>query len=115
MHGYAVGLSGSILKYKGTITNVREPIEVVSGFSLKQNYPNPFNPSTTISFFIAEKTYVILKIYNLIGSEIKSIEQPMGKGEHIIKFTSDHLPSGVYIYTLSADKYRASKKMMIIK
>ena len=51
LNGYAVGANGAILRYRGAITSVKEPIEVQSGSSLKQNYPNPFNPSTTISFF----------------------------------------------------------------
>ena len=115
LHGYAVGANGAILKYRGVLSSVKEPVEVPSSFSLKQNYPNPFNPSTTISFLLAEKANVMLKIYDIIGHEVRSIEQKMEKGEHNIKFTSDNLSSGVYIYTLIANNYRASKKMIIIK
>ena len=115
LHGYAVGLNGSILKYKGIITSVQEPVEVPSVFYLRQNYPNPFNPSTTIAFFISEKANVILKIYDIMGREVKSFEQHMEIGEHNIKITSDNLSSGVYIYTLFANKYMASKKMIILK
>jgi len=57
----------------------------------------------------------MLKIYVIIGHEVRSIEQKMEKGEHNIKFTSDYLSSGVYIYTLFANNYRASKKMITIK
>ena len=115
LRGYSVGLNGTILKFKGISTNVDKPVEVPSGFSLKQNYPNPFNPSTTISFFLAEKANVILKIYDIMGREMRSIELKMEKGEHNIKFTSDNLSSGVYIYTLIVNNYRASKKMIILK
>jgi hypothetical protein len=115
LHGYAVGLNGTILKYKGILTAVKETVEVSSGFSLKQNYPNPFNPSTIISFLITEKANVILKIYDIMGREVKSFAHNMEKGEHNIKITSDNLSSGVYIYTLTADKNRASKKMIILK
>jgi hypothetical protein len=46
---------------------------------------------------------------------VKSFEQHLEIGEHNIKFTSDNLSSGVYIYTLIANKYRAAKKMIILK
>ena len=115
LHGYAVGLNGAILKYRGVITSVQDPVEVPSGFSLKQNYPNPFNPSTNISFYISEKVNVKLIIYDIMGHEVKSFEQQMEIGEHNIKFTSDNLSSAVYVYTLIANKYIASKKMILLK
>jgi photosystem II stability/assembly factor-like uncharacterized protein len=114
-HGYAVGLNGIILKYKSNSTSIWDKVESPFGYSLNQNYPNPFNPSTTISFSIAKREYVIIKIYNLLGEELRSFEYLMEKGGHEIKFTSGNLSSGTYIYTISAGEYRASKKMMILK
>jgi photosystem II stability/assembly factor-like uncharacterized protein len=115
LHGFAVGLNGAILRYKGVLTSIQEPAFVPSGFTLKQNYPNPFNPSTTISFVITEKSDVKLKIYDIMGREVKSFEQEMEMGEHNFKFISDNLPSGVYLYTLFANNNRESKKMIILK
>jgi photosystem II stability/assembly factor-like uncharacterized protein len=115
LHGIAVGLNGAILRYRGIPTSVQESEIVSSDFSLRQNYPNPFNPSTTISFVIPEKTTVKLKIYDIMGKEVKSFEQEMETGEHNFKFISDNLPSGVYIYTLVANNNRESRKMIILK
>jgi Secretion system C-terminal sorting domain len=115
LHGYAVGLNGTILKYKGVLTSVQQPKEVPVSFYLKQNYPNPFNPSTTTSFFIAEKANAFLKIYDILGREVKSFQQHMEIGEQNIKFIPDNLSSGVYIYTLIANNLMASKKMIILK
>jgi photosystem II stability/assembly factor-like uncharacterized protein len=115
LHGYAVGLNGSILKFKGAVTSVKDQFKLLSGFSLFQNYPNPFNPSTTISFFIPEKARVTLIIYDIMGREIKSFVKQLEKGEHNFKFISDNLPSGIYIYSLIANNYRASRKMIILK
>ncbi|MDR3667452.1 MAG: YCF48-related protein [Ignavibacteriaceae bacterium] len=114
-HGFAVGLNGAILKYIGAVTSVKEPMEKVSGFMLKQNYPNPFNPSTTISFVIPEKSNVSLRVFDILGREVKAFDQKMDAGEHGIKFLSNNLPSGVYIYTLIANNYMSSKKMIILK
>jgi photosystem II stability/assembly factor-like uncharacterized protein len=115
LHGYAVGLNGTILKYKGALTSVHERVNVSAGFYLKQNYPNPFNPVTTISFVLTKKADVILKVYDIMGREMKSFEQQMEIGEHNINFTSNNLSSGVYIYTLIVNNFRNSKKMIILK
>jgi photosystem II stability/assembly factor-like uncharacterized protein len=115
LHGYAVGDNGVVLKYMGVLSSVQVPVEVPLGFSLKQNYPNPFNPSTTISFFIPEKASVKLKIYDIMGREVKSFEKHMEIGEHNFKFTPDKLSTGVYFYNLIANNFQASKKMIFLK
>ncbi len=50
-----------------------ENAEVFSDYALSQNYPNPFNPSTAISYALPEKGQVILKIYNSLGQELKTL------------------------------------------
>jgi photosystem II stability/assembly factor-like uncharacterized protein len=115
IHGFAVGLNGTILKYKGPVSSVKELSEVVSGYSLNQNYPNPFNPSTTISFNLPENANVSLRIYDIMGREVQSFQQKLGKGEHSIKITTKNLSSGVYFYTFIANNYIASKKMLLLK
>ncbi len=50
-------------------------------FKLLQNYPNPFNPTTIIQFEIAQKTFISLKIFNVLGNEIATLvneEKPVG-------------------------------------
>jgi photosystem II stability/assembly factor-like uncharacterized protein len=115
LHGYASGMNGSILKYKGDITSIKEKVDLLSGYSLDQNYPNPFNSSTIISFFVADRTLVTIEIYDVLGREIKSFSQILDKGKHKFNFKSDNLSSGFYIYTIIADKFIASKKMIILK
>jgi photosystem II stability/assembly factor-like uncharacterized protein len=115
LHGYAVGENGNILKYKGIVSSVKYPVEAPSGYKLDQNFPNPFNPSTMVSFFIPEKANVKLFVYDIMGREVKSFQQQMDIGAHDIIFTSENLSSGVYIYTLIANKYMASKKMVLLK
>ena len=85
-------------------------------FSLEQNYPNPFNPTTKIDFTISEAGRVSLKIYDMLGKEVKTlINKRMQGGEHEIKFNATDLPSGVYIYTLRTDNQTDSKKMIVLK
>ncbi len=68
---------------------------------LSQNYPNPFNPSTKIQFRIAEFGFVNLKVYDVLGNEIKTLlneEKPAGV--YKVEFDGTALTSGIYFYRL---------------
>ena len=81
-----------------------------------QNYPNPFNPSTTISFTIPHSSYVVLKIYNIMGQEVKTlVNERKDEGEHLVQFNAEGLPSGVYWYRLSTSGSTLTRKMLFIK
>jgi hypothetical protein len=85
-------------------------------FALEQNYPNPFNPSTKIKYAISSRQYATLKVYDVLGSEIATIvneEKPVGNYE--IEFDATGLPSGVYIYRLTAGSFTNSKKMILLR
>jgi hypothetical protein len=85
-------------------------------FQLLQNYPNPFNPTTTIKYQIPELSFVTLKVYDVLGNEIKTLvneEKPAGSYE--IGFDGTGLPSGVYFYRLQAENFVETKKMVSMK
>lgn len=85
-------------------------------FGLDQNYPNPFNPSTTIKYSVAERTSIRLKVYDILGNEVKTLVsavQPVGHYE--INFTAGDIPSGVYFYYLKTENYYEIKKMILLK
>ncbi|MEW6194312.1 MAG: LamG-like jellyroll fold domain-containing protein [Bacteroidota bacterium] len=85
-------------------------------FSLKQNYPNPFNPATTISFQLPESGFVTLKVYDILGNEIKTlINNDLGAGYYNVDFDGSNLASGIYIYRLTAGKFTHSNKMILSK
>jgi len=95
---------------------------VVNDFNLSQNFPNPFNPSTSIRFEIAQRSYVQLKIYDLLGSEIAIlVDEERSEGIYSELFFASELPSGVYIYSLNVQSaegkniFRENKKMMLVK
>lgn len=95
---------------------VQIDVKIPAIFSLEQNYPNPFNPTTKIVFSIPKAGKVSLKIFDLLGEKIKTlIDRKMSTGEHEVKFNAIDLPSGVYIYTLRADNFTDSKKMVVLK
>jgi hypothetical protein len=92
-------------------------ISIPEEYSLSQNYPNPFNPSTVISFNLPKQSVVSLKVFNILGEEVATLvnNKMIGAGVHNVNFNAANLPSGVYIYKISAGNYSASKKMMLLK
>jgi hypothetical protein len=85
-----------------------------NGFGLGQNYPNPIGDKTTIPFEIPKETHVSLKIYNTLGAEIKEVAgKVFSSGSHTIDIDTNTLPKGVYFYTMKADGFSTSRKMVI--
>ena len=85
-------------------------------YVLNQNYPNPFNPSTTISYFLSKPVTTSLKVYNILGKEVKALVNgyQMG-GKHTIVFDARNLASGVYYYKLQAGSFSHTRKMILIR
>ena len=97
-------------------SNTVEVDFLVEKYSLSQNYPNPFNPSTSISFTLTTKTFVTLKVYNILGNEITTlVNELIPGGNHKVKFDATGLPSGVYLYSLNAGDFVETKKMLLMK
>ncbi len=108
--------------YDGT-TNIASESEL-NDFRLEQNYPNPFNPTTTIKYQIPVESFVILKIYDVLGNEVASLvngEKPAGSYE--MDFNGSELSSGIYFYQLktgdpetsSGQGFVETKKMLLMK
>ncbi len=90
--------------------------ETVGNYNLYQNYPNPFNPSTKISFEIAKSGLTTLKIYDVMGREVRTLVNSVLKaGSHETEFNGFDLPSGVYFYKLTSGEFSGIKKLVLIK
>lgn len=107
---YASGFSDTLL----TGIHVTNPIP--TRFSLNQNYPNPFNPTTTISFHLSERVHVRLKVFDLLGREVRSlVDRNEGPGVHEVSLSAVDLPTGVYFYRLEAGSFVQTKKLVILR
>ncbi len=91
-------------------------------FELKQNYPNPFNPTTVINFSLPAASQISLKIFDILGREIKTlISDYKERGNYSIQWdgkddNGNIVQSGTYFYRLiSGDKASAVKKLIFIK
>jgi hypothetical protein len=129
-------LQGKNLTKKSTITGkipqYLKPEDLISDvdyamtqfpkeFKLSQNYPNPFNPATSIHYELAASDYVQIKIYNLLGQEVKTLTnefKPAGSYNVVWDGTNNigkNMSSGIYFFTLKTRKYVETKKMMLMR
>lgn len=115
--GWAFGTDGSIFKYNTGIIGISgNQNGVPQNNELFQNYPNPFNPVTSIKFKIVNRNHVNLKIFDLLGKEVRTLfEGNKEPGEYSIGFDASDFPSGVYFYILETGNTKISKKMVLIK
>ena len=101
----------------GLITGIT-PISsnIPSTYSLSQNYPNPFNPVTKINFSIPKTGLVTIRIYDVIGKEVKTlVNEVKNAGSYILDFDGSLFASGTYFYRLESNGFISTKKMMLVK
>ena len=85
-------------------------------FGLSQNYPNPFNPSTTIEYSLAVSGLVSLRVYDVLGREVKTlVNERQETGTYSVRLDGSTLSSGIYYYSLNAGAPIATKKMLLLK
>ena len=95
-------------------------------FMIKQNYPNPFNPSTNINYYLPNDAEVTIKIYNLLGQNIRTlIDKPHDAGHFRIQWDGTNsagniVPSGLYFCQFKAiapdgTQFQKVFKMSLIK
>jgi hypothetical protein len=91
-------------------------IEIPDKYVLYQNYPNPFNPETKIKFDIPKSGMLKLRIYDLLGKEVKTLYSGyLNAGKYEYSFNGMELASGIYIYKLETDNFKQIMKMVLIK
>ncbi|MCH8171448.1 MAG: T9SS type A sorting domain-containing protein, partial [Bacteroidetes bacterium] len=120
---------GSYSEYSGmgkfyakfSVTAVDNELVIPQKFTLEQNYPNPFNPTTTIRFALPEASFVILRIYNMLGQEVKTlVNGEKNAGTYNVQWRGDNnfgvkVSSGTYIYRVIAGQNIFTKKMVLLK
>ncbi|MBD3179754.1 MAG: T9SS type A sorting domain-containing protein, partial [Candidatus Latescibacteria bacterium] len=89
--------------------------------TLYQNFPNPFNPSTTLSFFIPERSAVRLDIYDTAGKKVKTLTEGVKEaGRYELEWNgrnsrNSEVSSGIYFYRLSAGRKVITRKLVLIR
>jgi hypothetical protein len=99
------------------ITSVEgRSITLPSHFNLSQNYPNPFNPATIISFSLPSKSFVSLKVFDIMGREVATIvSEEISAGNYSRQWNAAAFASGTYFYRLQAGMFTKTKKLLLLK
>jgi len=85
-------------------------------FALEQNYPNPFNPSTRISYQLPAQSHVTLKVFDVLGREVKAlVNEEMKAGSYETTFDASGLASGLYFYRLQAGEFVSTKRLLLMR
>ncbi len=111
---YAVRLDSSLIQPPPISINPLSNI-IPGEFILYQNYPNPFNPTTSIKYEIPKNAEVTIKIFDILGKEVFSINEYKQAGSYEVKFDGSNLASGMYFYSLEANGFKDVKKMVLLK
>ncbi len=97
-------------------SGIYQSSSIQNKFSLYQNYPNPFNLSTIISYYLPGESNVELKIYDIMGKEVKVlVNVEKTTGYHSVKFNGENLTSGIYFYRIISKDKVITKKCLLIK
>ena len=124
---FAIGSTGALalgtffliddLQFEGVVTSVEQQAgQTPNGFTLQQNYPNPFNPSTTFVFTIPNAANVNLTVFDVLGRRVAQVlKDRLPAGSHKVQWQAGTLPSGAYYYQISADGFRAARKLLLLK
>ena len=121
---YAVDYDGAVEKAAqlSSVDEKNDYLNITPGvYSLEQNYPNPFNSQTNISYDLLKTTNVQLIIFNLLGQKLKTlVSAKQEAGIHHIKWDGKNdngqdCSSGMYLFMLKADNYRANRKLILLR
>jgi hypothetical protein len=90
-------------------------------YALRQNYPNPFNPVTTFSYDLPKSGNVLLKVYNSLGQEVKTlIDKYQVAGRYEISWNGldnngNKVASSVYFSKIKVNDFNKSIKITLLK
>jgi hypothetical protein len=120
--GYESTPTQEVMATVGSITFLDDKsVRSVNRFELKQNYPNPFNPTTSIEYSLPEQSYVTVKVYNVLGKEIKTlVDGYKDSGNYKVVWDGRDMQgrsvsSGIYFYQMMARDFRDVKRVIFQK
>jgi photosystem II stability/assembly factor-like uncharacterized protein len=116
--GWSSGCGDTIFKWHGISLGIGDESthnQVYNTVTLGQNYPNPVISSTSIEYHIPGSAHVILKVYDLPGSNVATlVNEEKSAGSYVVKFEPGGLRAGFYFYSLQVGKTVLTKKLCIL-
>ena len=110
-----ISYGGGTLKIPVTLVPIQQT-GLPRKFYVNQNYPNPFNPSTTISYGIPKSAFVSVKIFNILGQNVRTLfSGNQNAGVYSLSFDGSYLSSGIYLCRIQAGSSVEIKRMVLMK
>ena len=113
------GFNYNYAEFVLTSSSVDDEEQSIKEFKLLQNYPNPFNPDTNIKFFVPYRSNVEIKLFDLTGRIISTLEnREFEAGNYNLKLNAEslNLSSGIYFYQAQFDFNKIlTRKAILIK
>ncbi|MGH2569436.1 MAG: FlgD immunoglobulin-like domain containing protein [Bacteroidota bacterium] len=111
----------TVSKKAGAAGEVVESVSIPSEYALYQNRPNPFNPTTVIQYDLPRLEWVVLKVYDALGREVRTLVNGYNPaGRHLVSWDGKNndgqsLSSGIYIYRLVSGTFVQTRKMVLVR
>ncbi|MEJ2307055.1 MAG: T9SS type A sorting domain-containing protein, partial [candidate division WOR-3 bacterium] len=106
----------SALEIRREEGGLEEPAKIPSDYFLGQNYPNPFSPATRIQYGLPRAAHVRIDLYNVSGQRVDVIiDKKQSAGYHSVDFYAENLATGIYFYTIEANDFSQTRKMILVK
>jgi hypothetical protein len=115
----AVGTQGGRQTF--ALGSVTVGLALPAAMVLHQNSPNPFNPVTSIGFELPEASHVILRVYDVRGSIVRTlVDDRLAPSFHSIDWDGHddlghRVASGVYYCRLESGSRSMSRKMVLVQ
>jgi hypothetical protein len=109
---------GITIRIEGDASGVEEPepTEIPEDYFLGQNYPNPFNTITHIRYGLKEAAHVRINLYNIAGQKVVVLaDQQKEAGYYSVDFNAGNFANGIYFYTIEANDFSQTRKMILVK
>ena len=96
-------------------------INIPKKFTVHQNYPNPFNPVTNLSYDLPKDLFVSITIYDMLGNVVNNlVNTNQSSGYKSVQWDATNnqgqpVSAGIYLYSIEANSFRQTKKMILLK
>ena len=112
-----IEIDNVVVRSTGGAVGVEEKISSLpTEFELMANYPNPFNPTTNIQFALPSNSNVKLTVVNALGQVVAElVNGELSAGIHDVTWSAANMTSGIYFYTIQADNFVQTRKMLLLK
>lgn len=105
---YVFGLAGAVAG--------EDALAVPAAPVLAPNYPNPFSRTTALRFELSVPAHVRVSVYDLLGRRVATlVDARRPAGWHEVVLDASDLPSGIYVYRLTADGTTRQRRMLLVK